>query len=365
MGQSRLVRTVLVLVGLSAAVFLIKEFGGFFMYFSDIVLILFLGWILATFLRRPADFLEDRLHWNRVLSRLAAFMVLLVPFIVVLAFLVPVTISQVTQLAQTAPTLIADVPILARKFQEALAGIGIHVELETFVAQFSLEDMARDVFGTIGQNTLAIATQVGDLIFKFLLTLVIAFYILVTGEHISDSIFRLIPEPYSPLIRRVFRQMDVTFTQYMRGMFVIGSIYALGTFIVMVALGLPFALPISILAGFLVVLPFVGDIIAISIPVVVALLTATPGVTLLALIVLVILQQTMNNVVSPRVVGRAVNLPAMLVLLTVVIGAKVAGFWGTLLGVPLIAASYYLALAWVEQHNTHRNAEPEIVRVQD
>ncbi len=362
--NSPLLRTVLVLVGMSAALFLVTALGQVIIFFGDIILVVFIAWIIATLLRRPADYLEQRLHWNRTLSRLLAFVAFLVPFAIVLAFLVPLTITQVILLAQTAPTIIADIPLLALKAQEALAGMGIDVDLEALVAQVPLGDLSNDVFGAIGRNTLAIATGIGDIVFKFLLTLVIAFYILVTGESTSNIFFRLVPEQYSTHVRHVFRQMDHTFTQYMRGMLVIGAIYAAGTFLVMTALGLPFALPISILAGFLIILPFIGDLIAISIPVLTALLTSTPGRTLVTLAILLIFQQVMTNIVSPRVLGKAVDLPAMLVLLAVIIGAKVAGFWGALLGVPLLAAFYYLVTAWVQERALHR-AEAQAVELQD
>ncbi|MCC8065715.1 MAG: AI-2E family transporter, partial [Clostridiales bacterium] len=82
------------------------------------------------------------------------------------------------------------------------------------------------------------------------------------------------------------------------------------------------------------------------------ILTVSPFKALVFLIFFVILQQTENNLIYPRVVGSKINLPAMWVLAAVTVGGKLGGPIGMMLGVPAASAIYSLlreVTEWKEQ----------------
>ena len=72
-----------------------------------------------------------------------------------------------------------------------------------------------------------------------------------------------------------------------------------------------------------------------------------PFKALLFLIFILILQAIDNNIIYPKVVGKSVGIPGILVLVSVIIGGNVGGLLGVLLGVPIASALYAIALDWV------------------
>jgi predicted PurR-regulated permease PerM len=105
-------------------------------------------------------------------------------------------------------------------------------------------------------------------------------------------------------------------------------------------------------------IPFLGPVVAVIVPVTIALLTQ-PGVTLLLFIALLALQQVIFNVLAPRILSHQVGLHPLLVFFAVLTGARVAGVWGAIFGVPIVAVfttmvSFYRA-----------NQEERVARLQE
>src|SRR6202023_257597 len=102
----------------------------------------------------------------------------------------------------------------------------------------------------------------------------------------------------------------------------------------------------------------VGPVVAVVLPISIALLT-NPGVAIILFVALLALQQVIFNVLTPRILSRQVGLHPLLVFLAVLTGARVAGVWGAIFGVPIVAVfttmiSFYRA-----------NQEERVARLQE
>jgi predicted PurR-regulated permease PerM len=104
----------------------------------------------------------------------------------------------------------------------------------------------------------------------------------------------------------------------------------------MQVLGVQYALLGGVVAGVILLIPFVGPVVAIWVPVTIALFTS-PGAVLPLLIVLLAMQQVIFNIIAPRVMSRQVGIHPLLVFFAVLAGARVAGIWGAIFGVPVVA----------------------------
>ena len=153
--------------------------------------------------------------------------------------------------------------------------------------------------------------------------------------------------------------IDETFRSYLRGMVLISLIYGVGTASVMFATGLPAALPVALISSLLLAVPFVGDWLALALPLLIAALSGDFVKLLTVLLVLLFIQQVMLNILSPRILGSAVRMPAMLVVVAVVLGARLAGITGALLGVPTMGVIYTLAVHYGMVIRTRREAEEQ------
>ena len=109
-----------------------------------------------------------------------------------------------------------------------------------------------------------------------------------------------------------------------------------GTGVIMSALQVDYALLSAVVAALVLLIPFVGPVVAVVLPVTIALLT-NPDVAVFLFIALLALQQVIFNVLAPRILSRQVGVHPLLVFFAVLTGARLAGVWGAIFGVPIVA----------------------------
>jgi predicted PurR-regulated permease PerM len=145
------------------------------------------------------------------------------------------------------------------------------------------------------------------------------------------------------MIRRVW-------VAYFRGQLVLSLTIGLIIGVGAATLGLPGAPLLGILAGLLEVLPNIGPVLA-AIPAILLALVQGSSVlsvsnlvfALIVALFYIIVQQLENNIIVPRLIGQAVDLPPILVMAGVLVGASVGGILGAFMAAPIIATGRILA----------------------
>ncbi len=190
--------------------------------------------------------------------------------------------------------------------------------------------------GVVGE----VVARTALLIFTFLMSV----YISLSAHTYQDALLGVVPPAYRPEVAALLTRIGRLWNSFFRGeltlMLVIGSITWLG----LTLLGVPGALYLAIVAGLLEIIPNLGPVVATVPAVIVALLQGSTYLAvsplLLAALVIglyILVQQLENNLIVPRVLGGAVELPALIVILGVTVGASVGGVLGALLATPVIA----------------------------
>ena len=139
-------------------------------------------------------------------------------------------------------------------------------------------------------------------------------------------------------------------------MLLVSLIYGVGTASVMLATGLPAALPVALISSVLLAVPFIGDWLALALPLIVAAVAGDFITLIIVLAALLFVQQVMLNLLTPRILGHSVRMPAMLVIIAVVLGARLAGIAGALLGVPTMGVIYAFAVHYGTRIRERREA---------
>jgi predicted PurR-regulated permease PerM len=169
-------------------------------------------------------------------------------------------------------------------------------------------------------------------------------YISLSAHTYNDAILRIAPERFRPELAILIARIERTWKAFFRGeltlMVFIGVIVWLG----MALLGVPGAAYLGIIAGLLEIIPNIGPVLAAIPAVIVGLvqgstyLQVSPLImTLIIVIYYILVQQFENNLIVPKVLGKAVNLPALVVMTGVLVGAEFGGLLGVLLATPVIA----------------------------
>lgn len=181
---------------------------------------------------------------------------------------------------------------------------------------------------------------------QFFLGIVTLFFYLRDRDVIGSFLVRLFPRRHRDDARVVGRRSWETVSAYIRGQTVValvdGVLFAVG----LMLLGVPLAWVLGAIVALGAYVPVVGSIVAGALGVGVALVSGGLTTGLLALALIVGVQQLEGNVVAPYVLGRELQVHPLVVVVAVTAGAAVLGPFGALIGVP-VAASLYQAGGYV------------------
>jgi predicted PurR-regulated permease PerM len=167
--------------------------------------------------------------------------------------------------------------------------------------------------------------------------LVITAYLLADTDRLGRFIGQFIPEQRKQEVDDVFRSLTSVVGGYLRGQLITSVAIGVFTFILLQVLDVKNPLAFAVLAAFADIIPLVGAIIATVPPAAAALQdSATKAVIVLG--GLMAYQQFEDRFLVPRVYGRTLNLPPLIVLIAVLAGAELLGIVGVLLALPLTAA---------------------------
>ena len=192
---------------------------------------------------------------------------------------------------------------------------------------------------------------------------VLIFYFVKDSKKISLWFSSPMPRALSPYFLDIARIADRTLGGYIRGQLILGLIVGIAVTIGLMAMGIPFAVILGVVAGISELVPIVGPWIGGAAGVLVTLATAPEKILWVALLYLGV-QVVENILLVPRVQAETLNIHPAAVIIVIILGSHFFGFWGIILGPPLLALSKdivkYIAVEW-DTPPSDANATPETV----
>ncbi len=198
--------------------------------------------------------------------------------------------------------------------------------------------------GDISRGVLSIGTTAGGVLVGGLLALVVTFFFLAQGDVIWSWLVCLLPAEWRGRVHQAFRRGWVTLGTYAKMQIVISGADAIGIGIGAAVLGLPFLLPMILIVFLLCFIPILGAWLSGALVVLVALAFEGPVAAVIMLVVVVVVQQLESNLLSPFLMGKAVNLHPLAIMLAVASGSYLMGLFGALFTVPFLAVINTVAL---------------------
>jgi predicted PurR-regulated permease PerM len=309
--------------------------------FADIILLFFLAWLVA-FVLEPVvgTLVEGRL------PRLAAigltYLTLLVWLILGVILLVPALSLQIVEVARNLPTYAEQATTVLTAIQasvnEWLTGHGspLLIDLKSALNPQELSRRADALGPPILSNAIGFATGAATLLVQVVIMLILSFYFMVDGARLAESMITALPLRAQDDTRFLIASVHRAFAGFLRGQMIQSLVGGIGTGLIMSVLQVDYALLSSVVAALVLLIPFLGPVLAVVLPVTIALLTH-PEVTVYLFVALLALQQVIFNVLAPRILSQQVGLHPLLVFFAVLTGARVAGVWGAIFGVPIVA----------------------------
>ena len=304
-------------------------------YFSDVIMIFFLAWLLAFILSPLANGL---LHLfpklPRALAVVAVYSLLIVFLLLALLLAAQALYTSITNLLTNLP----QGQSLREKLQpvqdwlNSVGGnqISVYDQVNQLLANFRTG--ASELAKPIGDIAFASLGIFGNLLFVFFLSL----YMSVDRDHIVSFLFRLVPPNYKDEARLLEHSVSRSFGGFLRGQALMGLMYGIISMAASLLLGLPY-MPVTVVSsGVLQAIPFFGPFVSWAPPVLVAIFFA-PSAVVPALLIMIAGWFVLMNIVQPRLMSEAVGLNPVVVLGSVMIGSKLAGIAGAIFGIPVAA----------------------------
>ena len=190
----------------------------------------------------------------------------------------------------------------------------------------------------LAQYALSFTRSAAHAVGMFVVALVLTVYFLIEWKRTLEWVLAFVPQAHRPKARRTLTEVRAAVFSYVVGNALTSLITAVATFIALVALNVPAALVLAIIAGLFDFIPIVGFFLSLGVTAVAAATVSTQA--LLAVIAFYIVFNAVENYfIAPKIYGRELQVSKLAVLITVAIGGQLAGVMGALLALP-IAATY-------------------------
>lgn len=304
------VKLLVILLTLAVSIYLLKFAFEFLTLFSDIIWIIILGWLVSFIIEPFVEVFDKKLKLPRSLSTVIVFSLSAVFLVISFMFFLPDLTLQFNSLQKIAPDILISFPPQVQK------------ALENSVVSFSAP-----------QNLIPSFTQ---FLISVITILILSFYLVLDKENLSKKIFTITPKKYHEQIKIIQKIIDTSFASFVRVQALWGLIGGVVTYIVLTIFGVPFAASTSLLAGILTAVPVIGPIIGVIPPLMVAIIEK-PDQAIFIFLAIFLTEQFIFYFLGPKIIGRAFNVNPIMVILSLLIGIKVAGFLGAILAVPVIS----------------------------
>ncbi len=303
-----------------------------------------LGLVLAYLLLPLVHWLERHLparfrDWGiaRPLSIILTYLLFVLIIAGIIAFIVPVIGRQVGTFAEQVPEYyeqLGDLVEKGRDWYDTNIPESWKATVEenlSEIAQGILSQAKDSLFGVVRTVFSSIGFLIGLVIVPFWL-----FYILQDESRVKSGIMEALHPELRRDVRSLATLIDGVLSAYVRGQLLLCLFVGALATVALLIIGVPFAPVLGLIAGILEVLPNIGPYLG-AVPAILVALATNPVSAIWVAVAFFAIQLIENLLLVPRISGKSVKLHPALVMMVLVIGGQLAGFWGMLIAVPITA----------------------------
>ncbi len=296
---------------------------------KDIIVPIIFSTIIAILLNPLVEYL-CKIKINRVIAILLS----VVAAFILIAALTFFIVSQATLLSDTLPEFKAKFNMLANDFLNWISqNLNISKpKLDEWLTNTKSEGMNNST-SFIG----VAVTTFGGVLFSFILLPVYIFMILLYKPLLLEFIAQLFKRDRHEVISEVLSETKTLIQSYLIGLLIEAGIVATLNSIGLLIIGIQYAILLGVIGALLNMIPYIGGIIAVSLPMLMAVATKNPVDALWVLIIYIIVQFIDNNLIIPKIVASKVKINALVSIIVVLIGGALWGVAGMFLAIPITA----------------------------
>ncbi|MFH0819117.1 MAG: AI-2E family transporter [Patescibacteria group bacterium] len=302
----------------------------FFLYnIIEIISVVFVAWVLASAVDPLVDKLQ-RYKIPRPLSILTFYIILILIIVLAFTLFIPAFSQEITTLTKDFPSYYDTILKNLDNFKNSGNQFGV-----INIVQAVLDSMG-DALKKISTSLFGVATGVVSAAMSIFAVFVITFYMTIQEEGIKSFIQSITPAHYQPYIVKKLNRIQEKLGYWLWGQIVLMIFIGVLTAIALKIIGIKYILVLALFAGLCEFIPIIGPIIAAVPAVLFSLIDIgdSPVKPILVIVVYIVIQQIENQFLVPKIMQRAVGLNPIVVIVTILIGAKIGGIVGVIIAVP-------------------------------
>jgi len=328
--------------------------AGLFVQFHGILGPLLMAFVLAYLLHPVAEFLRKALRFSWPLTVSLIYVVLLLLLVGALTLGGLGLVQQIESLAVLVQANLSSLPDLIRDLSGQVYQFGPfqldfqHLDMSQLSSQ--IVGIIQPLLGGTGNLVAALASGAAQFLGWALFVLLISYFVLAESGGPPGHMLRLDIPGYSEDIRRINLELGRIWNAFLRGQIVVFLLTGLTYTVVMSILGVRYALGIAVLAGLARFLPYVGPFITWTTLAMVTYFQAgnmyglsSTTYAILAVGVALLVDQIFDNLITPRIISRALRVHPAAVLVAAIIALNLLGLLGVMVAAPILAT---VALIW-------------------
>ncbi|MCE9643887.1 AI-2E family transporter [Candidatus Parcubacteria bacterium] len=308
-------------------------------YLRDIALIILTSVVLGSAIEPGVTWFK-RHRIGRLPAVIIIYLLVAIIFVGLFYFFLPPVLDDIVGFLGTLPQILpqelstlgfstANAPLLA---EQGAGGFMDVLSLQQFFDEF------RSVVSGLSGGVVSVTSLVFGGLLSLILIAVLSFYFAVQETGVDDFLEVVTPARHQEYILGLWKRAQVKIGLWMQGQLLLGLIVGVLTYLGLTILGVPYALLFAILIVFFELIPVFGPILAATPAVIVAFSAGGAQLGLMTAALYLIIQQFESHLIYPLVVRKVVGVPPILVIISLIVGAKLAGFLGILISVPVAAA---------------------------
>ncbi len=321
-------------------------------YIKDIVLVVLAAVVIASAIEPFTVWCMNR-KIGRLPSVVGIYIAIGIFLVLFIAFFLPLVFNDAFTYLGTLPD-----SINIRDLWSPAGDSSLFTTLteKSFSIKEFIEMSRNTISGTSGGGTFKIASILFGGALSFVLIVVLSFYFAVQKDGVTDFLRVISPVKHHDYIIDLWKRSQRKIGYWMQGQLLLGVIVGILVYPSLMIFGIKHALVLAVLAATFEIIPIFGPILAAVPAVLIALVDNGLASGIIVIGIYLIIQQFENHLLYPLVVRKIVGVSPIIVILALVIGAKLAGFLGAILAVPIAAA----LMEFVEDIEKEKRADRQI-----
>lgn len=294
--------------------------------------------ILAYLFNPIINYLEKK-KINRLRGVFLLYLCIVGMFLILAFLVIPKSTTEIKRLVRDMPIYLEKASSLVDElYNKYYSTLGDLPPMFQGVQQVVMEN----IVGLEHMVTGALKNFIGGIINTFskvvslILTPILTFYFLVDKNYFKEKMLGLIPRKYKKEYIDLFRKMDDSLSKFVRGKIIMAAYVGVATSIVLLIMGIDFAIVIGFITGIADIIPYIGPFLGF-LPAVFFAYLISPLKAIWVAAFFVFIQWVENNILAPKIIGETTGIHPLIILISIIVGGGIFGVLGMVLAVPVVA----------------------------